>query len=328
MTLAMRERLPLLRQLPNLPLHRLRDAGRVLKNPSAHMRRCAFLTLEDSTGYVIDDELAYPPLAALGWQVDAIPWRRPGVAWHTYDAVVVRSPWDYVTDPDAFLDVLGEIEHSGAPLFNRGDLVRWNIRKTYLRDLAERGVPVVPTIWRERLRPGELPELVKEVGTAEVVVKPVISANARGTFRLDAETARSRAGEIEAYYANRALMAQPFLSEVTTEGEFSLVYFNGKHSHTVLKVPKPADFRVQEEHGGAIRAVATDGALHAAGDATLRAIGEVPLYARADFVRANDGNGYWLMELELIEPSLYLRMDPGAPGRFARALHDRLSGTA
>ena len=115
------------------------------------MRRCAFLTLEDSTGYVIDDELAYAPLAALGWQVDTISWRRTDLEWQAYDAVVIRSTWDYVDDPGAFLDVLGEIERSGTPLFNGLDLVRWNIRKTYLRDLAERGVAVVPTIYRDRL---------------------------------------------------------------------------------------------------------------------------------------------------------------------------------
>ena len=289
-----------------------------------HMRRCAFLTLEDSTGYVIDDDLAYAPLAALGWRVDAISWRRPHVEWQAYDAAVIRSTWDYVTDPEAFLDVLREIERSGTPLFNALDLVRWNIRKTYLRDLAERGIPVVPTIWRERLNGGDLPDLLKEVGTPEVVIKPVVGLNASGAFRLNAETAHSRARELSAYYADRALMAQPFLSAITTEGEFSLFYFNGEHSHTILKVPETADFRVQEEHGGTIRAVETGDALHNAGDAALRAIGTVPLYARADFVRANDGNGYWLMGLELIEPSLYLRMDPGAPERFARALHDRV----
>ena len=290
------------------------------------MRRCAFLTLEDSTGFVIDDELAYAPLAALGWRIDAIPWRQPQVEWHAYDAVVIRSTWDYINDPDAFLAVLAEIERSGTQLFNGLDLVRWNIRKTYLQDLAERGVAVVPTIWRERLNPGELPDLVSEVGTAEVVIKPVVGLNAHGAFRLDAQTACSRAGELSAYYTNRALLAQPFLSAITTEGEYSLFYFNGTNSHTILKTPKEADFRVQEEHGGVIRAVETEDALREAGDAALRAIGSLPLYARVDFVRANDDRGYWLMELELIEPSLYLRMDPGAPERFARALHDRVLG--
>lgn len=298
------------------------------------MLRCAFLTLENPTGYVIDDELAYAPLAALGWQVDTISWQRPQVEWHAYDAVVIRSTWDYVADPEAFLDVLAQIERSGTPLFNGLDLVRWNIRKTYLRDLAGRGVSVVPTIWRDRLRPGELPDLIEEVGTADVVIKPVAGANASGTFRLAAQTARSRADELIAYYADRALLAQPFLSAITTEGEFSLFYFNGEHSHSILKLPKPADFRVQEEHGGIIRAVETDDALRDAGDAALRAIGAVPLSARVDFVRANGSlntqpttlncSGYWRMELELIEPSLYLRMDLGAPERFARALPDRV----
>jgi glutathione synthase/RimK-type ligase-like ATP-grasp enzyme len=182
----------------------------------------------------------------------------------------------------------------------------------------------VPTIWRERLEPNEWPDLIEELGTAEIVIKPVIGANASGVFRLDAQTARSRADEVSAYYANRALLAQPFLSAIVTEGEFSLFYFNGEHSHTILKLPKAADFRVQEEHGGVIRAVDTEAALREAGNAALRVIGEAPLYARADFVRANNGSSYWLMELELVEPSLYLRMDAGAPERFARALHDRV----
>ena len=120
-------------------------------------------------------------------------------------------------------------------------------------------------------------------------------------------------------------MVQPFLSHVITEGEFSLFYFNGKLSHAILKTPKAHDFRVQEEHGGVIRAVEAESELREAGDTALRALDSVPLYARADFVRANHGGGFWLMELELIEPSLYLRMDAEAPERFAQALHERVS---
>jgi len=298
------------------------------------MPGCAFLTLEDPTDYVIDDELAYAPLASLGWRVDTIPWQRRQVDWRNYDAVVIRSTWDYINDPDAFLEKLAEIERSGTPLFNGLDLVRWNIRKTYLRDLVERGVAVVPTIWRDRLEPNELLNLLQEIGTSEVVIKPVIGLNAHGAFRLDAQSARNGADELYRYYSDRALLAQPFLSAITTEGEFSLFYFNGELSHAILKVPKSGDFRVQEEHGGMIRAVATDDALRAAGDAVMRAIDAVPLYARVDFVRPNatlstqpttlNSSDYCLMELELIEPSLYLRMDKAAPMRFARALHERV----
>jgi glutathione synthase/RimK-type ligase-like ATP-grasp enzyme len=294
---------------------------------SKDMLRCAFLTLNDSTGFVIDDELAYPPLAALGWCVEAISWRTPSHDWSTYDAVVIRSTWDYIENPDAFLAVLTEIERVGTPLFNGLDLVRWNIRKTYLRDLAQRSVPVVPTIWRERLAPGELPTLIEQVGTDEVVLKPVVGLNAHGVFRVHARSARQPSAELSTHYAEREFMAQPFLSHVMTEGEFSLSYFNGKLSHTILKTPKARDFRVQEEHGGVIRAIQAEGELREAGDTALRALDAVPLYARADFVRANHGDGFWLIELELIEPSLYLRMDTEAPERLAQALHDRVNGS-
>ena len=132
---------------------------------------------------------------------------------------------------------------------------------------------------------------------------------------------REQASEIEAYYADRALMAQPFIPAIVDEGEFSLFYFDGAHSHTILKTPKPADFRVQEEHGGWIRAVPAEPALLDAGAVVMRALGEfgdTPLYARVDLVRTDAG--WVLMELELIEPSLYFRTTEGAAERFARAL--------
>lgn len=288
--------------------------------------RVAFLTLDHPEKYVIDDALAHAPLAALGWAVDDVPWRRAGVDWGSYDAVVIRSPWDYHHDPEGFLRVLEGIEASGTRLHNALPLVRWNLRKTYLRDLAARGVPTIPTVWRDRLTPGSLAAVLAEVGTEEAVVKPVVSATAVGAFRLDAASAAARAGEVEAYYADRALLAQPLAHAVLEEGEYSLFYFNGAHSHTILKTPRTGDFRVQEEHGGRLRLVEAEPALREAADRALAAIGdEPPLYARADLVRANDGGAFWLMELELIEPSLYLRLDPGAPARFARALHDRLA---
>jgi len=285
--------------------------------------RCAFLTLDDPTGYTIDDHLAVQPLAELGWAVDDIPWRRRNADWATYDAVVIRSTWDYAKDPDAFLGVLTQVERSGVPLFNPLDMVAWNLRKTYLRDLACRGVSVVPTVWRERLGTGELRGLLDEVGAPEMVVKPVIGASARGAFRVSATASAREIADVEAYYADRAVMAQPFVRAIPTEGEFSLFYFNGRYSHTIRKTPKPADFRVQEEHGGSNVAVAATPELLAAASRVLHALDSTPLYARADFVRANDADELWLIELELIEPSLYLRLDAGAPERFARALHER-----
>jgi hypothetical protein len=145
-----------------------------------------------------------------------------------------------------------------------------------------------------------------------------MSGNAQGAWRLDQASASDHAAEIEAYYADRALMIQPFEPAIVSEGEFSLLYFNGEFSHGILKVPKRGDFRVQEEHGSEIRSITPEPALLAAGNAAIRAIGKKLLYARADLVR--HGNEFRVMELELVEPALYLRMDPGAPDRFADAV--------
>jgi hypothetical protein len=282
------------------------------------MRRAAFLTLAEQGDFVIDDDRAHAPLAQRGWQVEVVRWNRPGVDWQRYDLVTIRSTWDYQNDADAFLSTLAAIEASGARLENPLEIVRWNMQKTYLRDLAARGVPVVPTIWRDGLRAGELGALFEAAQSEEAVIKPIMSGNAQGAWRLDRASAKAHATEIEAYFADRALMMQPFEPAIVSEGEFSLLYFNGVFSHGILKLPKPGDFRVQEEHGSEIRSITPEPALLAAGKAAIDAIGRKLLYARADLVRHADG--FRVMELELVEPALYLRMDPGAPGRFADAI--------
>jgi hypothetical protein len=287
------------------------------------VRHIAFLTLHDPAGFVIDDELAILPLARRGFQVDTIPWDRPGVDWRRYELVVIRSTWDYQHDAQRFLAVLEKIEHAGVRLENGSEIARWDMQKTYLRDLAAKGIETVPTFWRDSLAPGELVPLFEELRSAEGVIKPVMSGTAQGAWRLDAARAREHAAEIEAYFADRPLMMQPFERGIVEEGEYSMTYFNGAHSHSILKVPKAGDFRVQEEHGSEIHAITPEPALLAAGDAAIAAVAQKLLYARADFVRSDDT--FRLMELELVEPSFYLRFDPGAPDRFAEAVLSRLA---
>jgi len=287
------------------------------------VRRVAFLTLHDPTGFVIDDELAVLPLARRGIQVETIPWDRAGVDWRHYALVVIRSTWDYPHHAEDFLRVLETIERLGVRLENGSEIVRGNMRKTYLRDLAARGIEIVPTFWRDGLRHGELLPLFEELRSTEGVIKPVMGANAQGAWHLDAQRARDLAPEIEAYFAGRPLMMQPFEHGIVAEGEFSMIYLNGMHSHTILKAPKRGDFRVQEEHGSKIVSITPEPALLAAGDAAIAAVGQKLLYARADFVRS--GDTFRVMELELVEPSLYLRIDAGAPDRFADAIASLLA---
>jgi glutathione synthase/RimK-type ligase-like ATP-grasp enzyme len=282
------------------------------------MRRVAFLTLSNPTGFVIDDHLAVAPLAKRGWQVETLPWDRPGVDWRRYQLVVVRSTWDYQHHPDRFLDVLATIEHSGVRLENGSEIARWNMPKTYLRDLAARGIEIVPTFWRDRLSAGELLPLFEELRSDEAVIKPVMSATAQGAWRLDRSLVESLSAEIEAYFSKRPLMLQPFERGIVEEGEYSMIYLNGQHSHSILKVPKRGDFRVQEEHGSEIVPITPEPALRAAGDAAIAAIGRKLLYARVDLVR--NGDTFRVMELELVEPALYFRTSAGAADRFADAI--------
>lgn len=287
------------------------------------MPRCAFLTTDRLDGFVTYDAEAVPYLEAFGWAVDLVPWRAD-VDWGAYDLVVIRSPWDYQDAPEAFLSVLATIDASGARLENPLDVVRWNLRKTYLRDLESAGVRIVPTAWGGALTADHLGVLIAEWGAPEVVVKPVVGANADDAFRLGA---RGKWDAAVSTFAAREHMVQPFVRSVVEEGEFSVFVFGGTVSHTILKTPASGDFRVQEEHGGRIRGVEPEPALLALAEAALAAVPhpEPLLYARVDAVRMPDG-GFAVMEVELIEPSLYFPYGPGSARRFAEAVAARGDG--
>lgn len=280
--------------------------------------RCAFLTMENTEGWFIDAELAIPPMQALGWAIDTIPWRRTGVDWAAFDAVYIGTPWDYPEDVGLFMRLLEKIDASGAILVNPLELVRWGIAKTYLRDLEARGADIVPGSWHETLRPGELLSCFDRLASDSIVIKPVISTNATDTYLLK----RNEAAELEPLllrrFGERPFVAQPFMSNIQEEGEFSLFYFAGVYSHAIQKVPRTQDFRVQEEHGASIVAIEPEPALASCAHDILRLVEPRPVYARCDLVRGPDGR-FLLMELELIEPSMYLRMNADAPQRFAHA---------
>lgn len=281
-------------------------------------KRCAFLTMDDTAGWSIDADLGISPLEARGWRVSSVPWRSPAVDWDRYTAVYIGTPWDYPEDVPRFLDVLERIDRSAAVLVNSMSLVRWNIAKTYLRDLGTRGAAVVPSLWPERLEAGQLAGFFEHFASDRLILKPVISTNATDTFLIDRESCAEAELALLPVFADRPLVVQPFLAGVREEGEYSLFFFGGDCSHAVRKVPKAGDFRVQEEHGAAIVPATPDRALADAARRVMRLVEPAPVYARCDFVRGSDG-GYLLMELELIEPSMYLRTREGAAEAFADA---------
>lgn len=271
--------------------------------------------MDDMAGYVSDDELAIAPLAEIGWDVSTISWRDKTVDWNDFEIVVIRTPWDYQNDPDPFLDVLRKIDTSNARLENPLSIIEWNLDKRYLRDMESKGVTIVPTIWGE----SEVTEIAFSAWQSffdsdELIVKPTVSATAQDTFRL-----RNFDPKLTEVFADRSFMIQPFIHAIVDEGEFSLFYFSGEYSHTILKSPKYGDFRVQEEHGGLITAIAPEPKIRETADKIVASLSPM-LYARVDLVR-NDKGDFMLMELELIEPALYFRMDNESPRRFAAALN-------
>lgn len=289
------------------------------------MNKCAILSMDSLDDFEAYDQLIEAPMAALGWHCDTISWRKQGVDWNDYQAVVIRTPWDYQNDAPAFIKVLEQIENSKAQLANSLATVKWNIDKQYLKELEQQGVTIVPTLWHSNLQAEQVAQFFIELGVEQLVIKPRISANADNTFWLTKANVEQFMPELLTAFADDNFMVQPFIESVISEGEFSLFYFNGEYSHAILKTPKADDFRVQEEHGGRLTSITPESNLLAHAEKTMEALNNsigMPLYARVDFVRHNDG--FALMEAELIEPSLYFNMDDKSAERFANAFVDHI----
>jgi glutathione synthase/RimK-type ligase-like ATP-grasp enzyme len=279
--------------------------------------RVALLSIEDLSDFVADDELLVEPLRGLGHEAEFVPWQA-AVEWQDYGGVVIRTTWDYQNHLPEFLSVLQQIE-TQTRLANPLEIVQWNAdKKIYLQDIEKRGGKIVPTIWGDsKIDSRQIQAWFEQLQTDEMVIKPTIGANAQYAFRL--KRGAVDAGELGKVFEKRSYMVQPFMRGIVEEGEFSLFYFNGEYSHTILKTPKTGDFRVQEEHGGIIQATKPAANLLATGAKIMQYISPTPLYARADFVRTDDGE-FAVVELELIEPSMYLREAAHAPRMFAEAI--------
>ena len=280
--------------------------------------RFAFVTSQALPELAEDDQLAVRALVERGVTVVPAVWNDPAVHWSAFDAIVIRSTWDYHLTLDAFHAWIDRIEATGVPIFNMPTLLRWNSSKEYLQALAERGATqIVPTVWVPQGDSRPLVSILTEQGWSNAVVKPTVSAGARDTWCTSlGETAYEM--RFRTLVARGGVMVQPFLSAVTTAGEWSLVFFNGIFSHAVLKVPQQGDFRVQEHWGATIQAADPDTALIAMGERLIQTITPLPVYARVDGCIECDQ--FLLMELELIEPSLFLELSEQGAVRFANAL--------
>jgi glutathione synthase/RimK-type ligase-like ATP-grasp enzyme len=253
----------------------------------------------------------------LGDSASFIDWTKAN-DFSAFDLVTPLLAWGYPRDCPRWFALLDRLEAEKIQVSNPVSILRWNSDKAYLAELDAAGIPSVPTIWSALLDRVALEEARKTFNVETLIVKPPISGGADGTFRLERDDA------VPDSVAGQRMMIQPYLPNIAEEGEYSLFYFAGVLSHSILKRPAKGDFRVQEQYGGQEEAVtAPEGALtlaQRAFTATAKITKTQTLaYARVDILRDGDGV-FRLMELELIEPSLFLRFAPDSGAAFAKAL--------
>ena len=273
------------------------------------MPHVLLLTAESLPHEDLDTALLAAALTERGAQATVLVWSTSDAWPIDADLAIVRTTWDYTFRRDEFLEVL---EAAPVTVANPTNVLRWNSHKGYLVELAAAGVPVIPTVLLRRGDPASLPD----IDAARIIVKPTIAAGARGVglFEADAPAAAEHLADL---LTRVDVLVQPFEPSVH-DGERSLLYFGGRYSHAVRKVPAVSDFRVHTRYGGHQLPHEATAAELAVAQAALDSVPSDLLYARVDLV--GTAAAPLVMELELIEPEIFLPMADGSADRLAEAV--------
>ncbi|HEU4785997.1 MAG TPA: hypothetical protein VFS57_01265 [Gemmatimonadaceae bacterium] len=284
--------------------------------------RIALATYDRAPGLAPDDRLLIPALERLGIRAEPAIWSDRTIHWRAFDAVIIRSCWDYHVRFAQFEAWLDALQADSVPLWNPASMVRWNADKRYLLDLAGRGVATIPTMIAMRGHADAVESLAAAEGWTRFVIKPAISASGYETFALRMPLDDASRTVIARVAGLGTVLVQPFADEIARSGELSFTFFDGAFSHATIKRARPGEFRVQTEHGGTVDSIGVEPALIGQAAAVVRSLDERPLYARVDGITR--GDAFLLMELELIEPNVFMSYSDNAAERFARAIAQRL----
>jgi len=279
--------------------------------------------IDDVEALFDDDHRLVEAFAGRAVDAQSVAWSDPGVDWDAFDVAVLRSTWDYVDRLPQFLDVIEAVEGSRCVLSNPAEAVRWNADKRYLDDLDTRGVPVVPLVRGAAADASRIRAAVERAGWRDLVLKPAVGVGGSGVVRtVAAELEQALEHALGALPPGAEVIVQPFAASILDEGEWSYIFLGGRLSHVLRKRPATGDFRAHGIYGGTVRPAAPD----PADQGTVAAmVARLPFdldYARVDVVRY-DGR-LAVLELELIEPMLYLGLAPGSADRLAEAVLRRL----
>lgn len=265
-----------------------------------------------------ESHLLIHELGVLDIPSELISWRAP-LDWSLFDLVVIRTPWDYFLHLEEFLSWVEDVEKVTRVL-NSSCILRWNCHKKYLKELSGLGAPTVPTLWVTKNQ--QCDGLMDSIEWPIVVVKPAVSIGAIGALKGNPQDSHVK-HHLEEELKKGDVMIQPFLESVADFGELSLIYFNGAYSHSILKKPQQGDYRVQDAYGGTNTVFEPEIEAQKIGDQVMSHLPDFSLYARVDLVKYQ--NQWLLMELEAIEPELFLPLDPQASVRLAKAIQFHLN---
>lgn len=285
--------------------------------------KIALITYHDTGAYDTDtveseDDKLLDFLRAKGLDIDMLIWNDMSINWDDYQVAILKSPWDYFDLIDDFYNWLDVLEQKNIKLLNPIDIVRWNADKHYLLEIEKAGLKIIPSYFASRGEEIDLSSFFEKFKTQKLIVKPCISGGAKNTFKVDLENVDEVNQKLDLLIKEEDFIIQPFLPEVIEKGEWSFIFFNGVYSHSLIKQAKKGDFRVQPAHGGSVHPQQPDEALIRIAGAYVDQFAKNCLYARVDGAFLNDR--FLLMELELIEPFLFLNTHPDNYERYYEAL--------
>jgi len=253
-----------------------------------------------------------------GLSIELVFWDDPNIDWKVYDLVVLKSPWNYHEAIEKFHQWLTCLQEMSIKVCNPIDLMKWNSDKHYLKEIEKAGLPVIPSFFFEKGSQIDLNlSYFKLWDTPKLVLKPCISAGAKNTLILHSENLHHHLATINHLLREADYLIQPF-EETVGHGEWSFIFFNQQFSHAVLKIPKSGDFRVQHHFGGTIHSLSVKPAYLKQVEKYVHQFAKGSLYARVDGLIKNDQ--FYLMELELIEPYLFLQSKQDRMERYYQAL--------
>jgi len=273
----------------------------------------ALITYEDKGAYdsptvESEDDKLLLFLKEKGLNIETVIWNDEQINWENYQLAILKSPWDYFDLYEDFKSWLNLLEGKNIRLLNPIDIVRWNADKHYLKEIELAGLNITPSIFITNSDEINLNAFFEKFNTDKLIVKPCVSGGAKNTFKVTIDNVEAVNEKLSLLIQNEDFIIQPFLPEILENGEWSFIFFNGIYSHTLVKKAKQGDFRVQPAHGGSVHIQNPDQALIEIAAEYVKLFAKDCLYARVDGTFVN--NQFLLMELELIEPFLFLNTAP------------------